>query len=470
MARYIPHPKQLKFHTDPAKIRFFGGAMGWWKSKADRMEAVRIAKSAPNLTGAIFRRTYEEVSSSIIRPLLEELTVGTYKYNKSEHVMTFPNGSIILFRHANHPDDVYKYQWSEFDFLWIDELQHWTYDMFSFIKTRVRTSKPYVRPCIFGSGNPWGLGHAWIKRLFVDREFENNEKPEDYSFTFSNVYDNPTWQETDPDYIALLESLDPVSRRAYLEGDWNVFKGQYFGEWKPSLHICQPFQIPDTWEKIICLDYGLTNPTSILWIARDPSSHVFYVYRQVRSTWWLYHEVVDQIIHQTPGNEWAGIRYILADPALSAKSPTTRESFFEIAKMRGLRIIPANNDRLPGWQIVRRTLAELEVPTPLGARSRLQVFSTCSSLIKTLPGLQFDSHRMEDLDTNWDDHDADALRYWLNSAFGSLERILSGYDSAGTVNLLNTPIKEDIKEKRMIDRIHDDEEDEEGSGFLQMDI
>lgn len=188
------------------------------------MEAVRIAKSAPNLTGAIFRRTYEEVSSSIIRPLLEELTVGTYKYNKSEHIMTFPNGSILLFRHANHPDDIYKYQGAEFDFLGIDELQHWTFDMFNFIKTRVRTSKPYIRPCIFASGNPGGIGHTWIKRLFVDKEFLPNENPEDYSFTFSNVYDNPTWQETDPDYIRMLESLDDVSRRAYLEGDWNVFK------------------------------------------------------------------------------------------------------------------------------------------------------------------------------------------------------------------------------------------------------
>lgn len=77
--------------------------------------------------------------------------------------------------------------------------------MFSFLKTRVRTSKPYIRPCIFASGNPGGIGHTWIKRIFVDREFQDGEDPNDYSFTFSNVYDNPTWTETDPDYIRMLE-------------------------------------------------------------------------------------------------------------------------------------------------------------------------------------------------------------------------------------------------------------------------
>lgn len=131
--------------------------------------------------------------------------------------------------------------------------------------------------------------------------------------------------------------------------------------------------------------------------------------------------------------------------------------------MRGLRIIPANNERLPGWQVIRRTLVELEIPTPLGARSRLQVFSTCTSLIKTLPALQYDRVRVEDLDTNGDDHDGDALRYGLHSDFGSLERILSGYDETAVLLDLNTPIKVEQMRKTQLERIHEDE-DEDGDG------
>lgn len=145
-----------------------------------------------------------------------------------------------------------------------------------------------------------------------------------------------------------------------------------------------------------------------------------------------------------------------------AKSPTTRESFFEIAKMRGLRIIPANNDRLPGWQIIRRSLAEMEVPTPLGARARLQVFSTCASLIKTLPALQFDRIRLEDCDTNGDDHDADALRYGLNTPFGSLEAILSGYSQSAVLLDINGGPSLDPRQSSKLERMQmmDDDEDE----------
>lgn len=75
------------------------------------MELIRIGLSAPNLVIGMFRRTYEEISASIIRPLLSELPPSMYTYNKAEHIMTLKQtGSIILFRHANHPDDVYRYQ------------------------------------------------------------------------------------------------------------------------------------------------------------------------------------------------------------------------------------------------------------------------------------------------------------------------------------------------------------------------
>jgi len=49
---------------------------------------------------------------------------------------------------------------------------------------------------------------------------------------------------------------------------------------------------------------------------------------------------------------------------------------------------------------------------------RLQIFENCYNLIRTIPLQIHDEKKAEDLDTTGDDHDVDALRYFLASWFG----------------------------------------------------
>lgn len=118
------------------------------------MELVRIAQSAPNLNIGAFRRTYPELEASIILPLLKILPKGSYKYNESKHAMRFPNGSVIKFGHVQYDKDVFRYQGEEFDAIGIDELTLFTEFQFKFLKSRLRSTKPYVKPCFFATTNP----------------------------------------------------------------------------------------------------------------------------------------------------------------------------------------------------------------------------------------------------------------------------------------------------------------------------
>jgi phage terminase large subunit len=410
-ADYVPFDKQRQFHTSKKLYRFFGWAMGGGKSKAERMEAVRLSQRKPNLVIWLFRRTFPELEAAIIMPLLAELPKDVYVYNSSKHQMTFKNGSRIIFWHVNNDKDVFKYQGAEFDAIGIDELQHFKEQQFDFLMTRLRTSKKGWTPCFFGTGNPGWIGHGWIKRRWVERDFRPGEQGDEYEYIASTLYDNPALLENDPNYVKRLETLDEQQKKAYLYGDWDIFDGQYYTEWNPNIHIIKPFKIPYEWKKVRALDYWYSNPSSIVWLAEDPTDGTVYVYRNVNKTKLLYQNLCDELLNNSPDDEiyvWTA-----ADPALRAKTAATGETFFDIAERNKINIIPGDNDRLSGAQLVRSLLTPYETPHENGAKAGIHIFENCTSLIKSLPSLQFDKLRVEDVDTNGNDHDFDALKYGL---------------------------------------------------------
>ena len=152
---YIPSEKQLLFHNSNAKFRLYGGAAGGGKSKAMRMEAWRTATSAPNLRIYFFRREYSELEDSIIDPIRSEIPRELYDYNESKKILTCrATGSKILFRHVQHKKDIYKYQGSQMDALFIDELTTFSFEMYQYLITRLRTAKPYWTTFFAASCNP----------------------------------------------------------------------------------------------------------------------------------------------------------------------------------------------------------------------------------------------------------------------------------------------------------------------------
>ena len=281
----IPNPKQAEFFRSTARHTAYGGARGGGKSWAMRRKLVLLALNYPGLNALIMRRTLPELRENHVIPLLKELK-GAAKYNAAERVFKFPNGSRLRLGYCDSASDVYQYQGQEYEVIGFEEATNFEPDWLTFIATCLRTTRTDFVPRIYYTCNPGGPGHAYIKRLFIDRAFRDGEDPADYVFIPAKVYDNQVLMQRDPGYLKRLEALPPARRRAHLEGDWNVYEGQVFAEWRDDpahyadgkwTHVIEPFDIPDTWRVYRSFDFGYAKPFSVGWWAVDFDGRLYRI-------------------------------------------------------------------------------------------------------------------------------------------------------------------------------------------------
>src|SRR5260370_449257 len=253
---YDPFDRQKIFQNSRAKYRLFGGAAGPGKTKALLWEAIRQAHKVDRCDTLLLRRTYPELESSLLAYFRRDVRRELYKsYNESKHLVTWKNGSTTRFGYCRNENDVYQYQGAEFLFIGIDELTHFTLKQWQFLTSRNRCPKRVysdgknagkrIVPCMAGATNPGNIGHAWVKALWVDHVpppgFERPElyDPNEYDFIRARMEDNPIYAN-DAAYRGTLEALPEHFRLAFLEGDCNVFAGQYFAVFDFGRHTGRP--------------------------------------------------------------------------------------------------------------------------------------------------------------------------------------------------------------------------------------
>ena len=277
---YEPFPKQRKFHESPAKYRLFGGAAGPGKSKALLMEAVLQADAHYGVNTLLLRRTFSELEQSLLLYFRRDIPRELYKsYNESKHVVTWLNGSTTRFGYCQSEADVYQYQGAEFLFIGIDELTLFTLRQWQFLTSRNRCPVPGAFSCMAGATNPGNIGHAWVKSLWIDKQpAPGMEHPEefdasDYDFIPARVTDNPIYAG-DENYLKTLRALPSDLKRAFLDGDWDVFAGQYFDRFDCSRHVIRAEQIDwkPWWPRWISVDWGFEHPAAVYWHAQTPAS------------------------------------------------------------------------------------------------------------------------------------------------------------------------------------------------------
>lgn len=411
----LPNPRQDEFFRAKTRHIAYGGARGGGKSWAMRRKLVLLALAHKNLNQLLLRRTLPELRENHVRPLIKEL-YGVAKYNATERVFTFPSGSRIKLGYCSGEEDVYQYQGQEYDVVGLEEATHFTESQMNFLGTCNRTAKSGFLPRMYYTCNPGNVGHDYIKRLFIDRDYRQGEKAEDYTFIPARIWDNKALLRADPSYVMQLQSLPPELRRAHLHGDWDVFAGQYFREFSRDRHVIEGKELPKWYKRFRSMDWGYNDPCCVLWHAADPEGRV-YTYRElyIRESG---ANKTARLIKELSGDE--EIAYTVASPdmwqkrgaALRGEGGFEGESIAELFMLAGIPLLPADNSRVSGWNRVREFLSGGADGKPMW-----QVFSCCQNLVRTLPMLRYDPRDHEDA-AEGEDHAPEALRYGLMSRPG----------------------------------------------------
>jgi phage terminase large subunit len=451
---YRPFPRQEQFHRSSAKYRLFGGAAGPGKTKALLWEAVTQAAAWPGVDTLLLRRTYPELESSLLTYFRRDVPRAFYKsYNESKHLVTWKNGSTTRFGYCRNENDVYQYQGAEFLFIGIDELTHFTLKQWQFLTSRNRCSVAGTLCSMAGATNPGNVGHAWVKALWVDHVAPSDfDRPalydaRDYDFIRARIDDNPIYAN-DVEYRRTLEALPEHLRRAFLEGDWNVFAGQYFDIFDIGRHTARPEQIrlEAWWPRWISIDWGFQHPSAVYWHCAVPvgsyQSSVFSSERGLQqrsggnrahnpsadsltdncelktenSRIVTYREFVQnglsprmlaQAIAERRGRERITEVFLSPDAFAHRTSESSiAEQLGDVLVANGLsRPAPADDDRIGGWQLMYQLME---------SNAWLNT-ETCPKLIECIPQLVRDDRRQEDIRKVDGDDPADAARYGLVS-------------------------------------------------------
>ena len=417
-------PKQTLFLKDKHRHIAYGGARGGGKSWAVRTKSKLLAFRYPGIKILIVRKTYKELQNNHIEQLTAELA-GFAKYNRSDKMFRFPNGSTISFGYCANEGDLGQYQGAEYDVVFIDEAGQLQESWIRKINLCVRGTNGFPKRTYY-TLNPGGPGHAYFKRVFVDRNFNPDEDPNDYFFIQAKVEDNKALMDTQPDYLRELENLPPTLRAAWKDGRWDVYEGQFFEDFRDDpehyqdrrwTHVIAPFEIPDGWKICRSYDFGYGKPFSCAWWAVDYDGTIYRIMELYGCTRtpnegvkWTPDKQFEEIHKTEMQHPWLKGKTIIgvADPAIWDAS--RGESVADTAARYGVFFTPGDNERIAGWMQCHYRLQFDEDGYP-----RMYVFNTCRAFIRTIPLLIYDEHKVEDLDTTMEDHVADEWRYFCMS-------------------------------------------------------
>lgn len=418
----------------------YGGMAGGGKSDFLLWHPYNACQRYPGLKVLILRRTFGQLRRSLILRSLERFDRTICRYVVTETTWKFNNGSIIEFGYLESDLDVYNYDSAEYDIIEWDELtQMPTPFPYLYLFSRLR-SKLSIRargfvPHIVSATNPGRVGAAWVKARFVD------PAPADQRTVHPLIDDDGNALALDDDgkimhgtriflpatleqnrfisraqYTASLANLPPAQRDALLSGSWDTIEGQYFPEWSRDLHVVDPFEIPPWWTRVRGIDYGYSAPFGCLWAAFDGDG-TCYLYRELYERQLTPPQQAALILKsEMPGER---IAYTIIDPSTFARTGVGVPIAQQYVDC-GLPVRRGLNARIDGWARFREFLRPIESfpngpDKPAVTTTGLKVFSTCTNFIRTFPMLVHDLKDPEDLDSDGDDHLADAARYLLMS-------------------------------------------------------
>lgn len=414
----------------------YGGAKGGGKTWFVQHKAIGGALTYPGMKILIMRAHYPELEQNHIQPIKAIIAkmggdeIATY--NGTQRILTFYNGSQIKFGHWSGEESENEYQGLEFDWIFMDEATQFSERTFNYLGGCLRGTNDVPKRCYI-TCNPGGVGHRWVKRLFIDKQYktncknpEENENPEDYTFIFATVDDNQVMLQKSPTYLRTLANMPEDLREAYRYGNWDAIGGNYFKEFTIGRHTCKPFKIPEHWKRYRAFDYGL-DKFAIGWFAVDEDGRA-WLYKSYEHSDLIISEACKETASRTfPGEK---IMATYAPPDMYGRLQETGKTRAEIFAANGMPIVKADNNRVQGHMILKETLADIplkdewllnvykqagrEPPKKLPA---LIIFETEDKVINDIRDIQADDNNPDDCAKDPHDvtHNVDMVRYFCIS-------------------------------------------------------
>ena len=424
------NPKQTELFTSTAKFTCYGGAKAGGKSHGVRVLADWYCCEYPGIKILFLRATFDDVRQNQIDPNLLMLPPEMVAYNGANHKLTFWNGSIIQYGNWAGNESERKYQGQEYDIIIIDEATQFTERMFRHLAGCLRgnVGKGY-RKRMFLTCNPGGVGHFWVKRLFLDRKFkvdlehpEKSEKPEDYAFIFAKAEDNIAMLEENESYLEDISKMAESDAMRY--GIWDIMSGQYFDNFSESLHVVKSFPIPPHWQMYRSFDYGL-DKFACFWWAVDTDGRCWAI-RYLEAENQNVQDAAKLCLDATPPKEQNQILITYAPRDMKNRQKDTGKTMYDLFTQNGLPLVLSDNNRVQGHVIMRSMLE----PIPLHDETVIKRYGGKDKAPKELPGLMFFSNigqAIEDIQSIQHDeknpsdcakephditHSIDAIRYF----------------------------------------------------------
>ena len=433
---FAPNPgPQTEFLAASEREVLYGGSAGGGKSYGLLADPMRYFGNG-NFNGIILRRTNDELRELIWKS--QEMYPKAYpgaKWQEKKSQWVFPSGAKLWMTYLERDEDVLRYQGQAFSYIAFDELtQHATPFAWNYMRSRLRTTDSTLPLCMRATTNPGGPGHMWVKQMFIDpapagkrftaTNIETGEPmvyPDDHEkagqplfyrrFIPASLKDNP-YLMADGQYEANLLALPEMQRRQLLEGDWAVADGAAFSEFKPNVHVVEPFDIPSDWRRFRSCDYGYSSYSAVHWFAIDPSYETLYVYRELYVSKHTGKDLARAVLDAERGE---AIQYGILDSSCWHNRGQIGPSIAEEMISLGCRWRPS--DRTAGARVAGKNQLHqrLKVDEDSGLPG-LIFFNTCRQIIADLPVIPSDPKGTDDIDPRYaSDHAYDSVRYGVMS-------------------------------------------------------
>lgn len=475
---------------------FFGGARGGGKTDGVLGKwALKEKRYRRNFNARMFRRTTVSSEDAIERSKEIYAPLGGH-FNETNRMWRMPNGGRIGFAYLDSVDDADGQQGKNLTDVWVEEAgQYPTPAPIDRLFGALRSAHGVPVQMIV-TANPGGAGQHWLRDRYqlhpfprgpriINRVLPNGDRHQ-VAVIPSRIGDNQILMQRDPGYVGRLHLVGGAELvRAWLEGDWTAIEGAFFDCWREKLNVIAPFAIPDDWLRFRSGDWGSASPFSVGWWAvagddyrlavvgprgRDPDAASTHSTRNqqnqtiprgalVRYREWYGASAPNVGLKLTAERVGEGIAdrekddpklsYGVLDPSAFKEDggPSIGERINNVLQAKRLiGFHGADNTRIArkgamgGWDQMRERMIGT------GGRPMLYVFSTCKDFIRTVPVLQHDPNRAEDLDTNSEDHAADDGRYacmsrpWVKTKpkdeEGKRDAYGSADDDTGRVSIL----------------------------------